>query len=138
MKGSPPELRPSEEDIRAYFAKYSVKDKDGEDYMGIKELSPFVKELIEDIVKNMLWFKNDYVFKKGTKHQIGLWKNEDGTLYVEIKEKVDSSAQPQATQQSSQSYTPRDPSQIMGTPEFQKAQMQKSHSQNDDEEDIPF
>lgn len=83
-------------------------------------------------------FQDDYVFKKGTKHQIGLWKNEDGTLYVEIKEKVDSSAQPQATQQSSQSYTPRDPSQIMGTPEFQKAQMQKSHSQNDDEEDIPF
>tara|TARA_R110002012_G_scaffold42370_5_gene115300 strand:+ start:1019 stop:1372 length:354 start_codon:yes stop_codon:yes gene_type:complete len=83
-------------------------------------------------------FQDDYVFKKGTKHQIGLWKNEDGTLYVEIKEKVDSSAQPQATQQNSQStYTDRSPDQIMGTPEFQKAQMEKIRKEKE-EEDIPF
>jgi len=83
-------------------------------------------------------FQEDYVFKKGSKHQIGLWKNEDGSLSIQISEKTDVSvAQPQATQQSSQSFTPRDPAEIMGTPEYQKAQMEKSQSQTD-EEDIPF
>ena len=91
-------------------------------------------------------FPEDYTFKKGTKHQIGLWKNEDGTLYVEIKEKVDSSVQPQATSQSSMK-----PEHIMGRPEYQQAQMQKinekkSQSNNNaqsegediEKEEIPF
>ena len=81
-------------------------------------------------------FPEDYTFKKGTKHQIGLWKNEDGTLYVEIKEKVDSSVQPQATSQSSMK-----PEDIMGTPEFQKKQMSnnaQSEGVDLNKEDSPF
>ena len=69
-------------------------------------------------------FQTDYVFKAGSKHQIGLWKNEDGTLSVQISEKVDSSVRPQATSQSSMK-----PEHIMGRPEYQQAQMQKMNEE---------
>ena len=81
-------------------------------------------------------FQQDYIFKAGSKHQIGLWKNEDGSLSVQICEKVDSSVRPQATTQTSAK-----PENIMGTPEFQKAQMSnnaQSEGEDIEKAEIPF
>jgi hypothetical protein len=85
----------------------------------------------------------DYVFKKGTKHKIGLWKNDDGSLSIQISERTDvTSAPPQSSQDTEKSFN-IDPSKIMGRPEYQAAQMKKSrlekaNTENNQEEDIPF
>ena len=83
-------------------------------------------------------FQNDYVFKKGSKHQIGLWKNEDGSLSIQISEKTNVTSTPPQSSSNTEKEFGIDPSKIMGRPEYQAAQMEKSQNQNNDEEDIPF
>ncbi len=88
-------------------------------------------------------FQEDYVFKKGTKHKIGLWKNDDGSLSIQISERTDVTSTPPQSSSNTEKEYGIDPSKIMGRPEYQAAQMEKSrlektNAENNEEEDIPF
>tara|TARA_R100001460_G_scaffold102156_2_gene146421 strand:+ start:20910 stop:21233 length:324 start_codon:yes stop_codon:yes gene_type:complete len=72
--------------------------------------------------------QEDIVLRKGSSIGAALWKNDDGSLYVQIAENQSANTQTTNT-------APKiDQSKIMGTPEYQKAQMSNAQ----EEEDIPF
>ena len=52
-------------------------------------------------------FQEDYVFKKGTKHKIGLWKNDDGSLSIQISERTDVTSTPPQSSQDTEKIFPR-------------------------------